>query len=1401
MAENTSDSRAVTQLDANRAPAAPKRRGPWFGVWVTLSVLLLVPLALYLAVVLYVKLGWLDARVKSAIEAGLGPGSRIESVRIKDYATLHAEKLSVPPASGFMDPVLEAEAVRVDWSPWSLFFDQRIRRLKVEQPVMRISRNESGDWNFRLPRSDGSSAYRLEQVELLGGSLQVEWAQGHSVNLQDVQVTLSRPDPPLPEPLTLRAKTSTGARISGDVLLGPGSAKRISLGVDFDLARDLRPILKTMPECSGIARLRLDARADAADGPEGAYLAGPGAFDATLELERFRLLLAEGCALEAAQQKLSLSAGTKTDPAALPPLEDLRFRLDGVGELGGRLEARLNADGAKLRFGSGTARVNLNAVRGLFVPRLLGPDLQLDGDLTVDGLEAELPLGPGAAGYRLGGRFKVEGLRAGFPGLGPLPPIDLRAQVQCTAEGATVTGAMFKLGEVAQATLSARAAWGQTGAPNLYDLLHAGKLEHIQIDLARLFETEIGRRLAAQEFNLARPAPALDSLPLLAKGIVSARDLKVTASGEGQRAMLKLEGIAVRGLELLRWPLALPLPANGFGGEVTLNAQFEDRRLRSAAVTADLQGSVDQRLKARLGLALESGATGKLDVRRVTLADVLLPMDEFARLAGLKDGYGLQWRGNLRVKQGSWDLGSGAADCAVEFDHLGVELQLGKMKLLELRDVVGRARLEFKNRALRLAGKLDSAFLQYGKMHALSPTDFALVVRLDGGRLGSARLDLSWTDGGKVSVDLAVARQADGSALLSGQASTTLSGGLEFSYSAVLDQARGELNAIQCAAPAVDLTKLQAGLLQSWLPDGMKLGGVVREAKLELQKVPLAGLLGPLRDIRPLNGSLSGTLAGGRFEHQATASEAEDLDGAFRANFGFEAGDAVMLDLGARFSRYNLLVGGPVLQGLYGKVIYDLFSGQFYIPQLPERALLAKLLVRSSSRDGAAMVKLDKLALDLEGLARLEISGSMQAPAGGDFFYQGDGLMTQRLSLYDLGAALKELGSVNLRTRHPVLAEAKVSGSLGLEAKNQWSGEQGAILATLRLNKINLELGNERKLSVTNLDGPLPLTFYRGMWPADWPREQRGTITLTKAKLHPFEIGQQPLAVLAAPNAVALANDLRVTVPGGTMVVSKASMHDFFALEPAVRFDLEVPGISLDALARAEGWGLQGLGESILTGRLMNAQLIRTSGMLGSWTLSLDGELRAPFYQGLLRVGGFKARGLFGTSPVWGAWLKVDKMSMLQLTGQNKDLGRLKALADLSIDQFSSTGLGLNDIQTFVFDLQTQQRPSVEDEFDGRLALLLARPMVEDAMRKYGKSEQEIAAMKFALDRIGLRFTLNAGRLTGPMPLLPEGLIIDGRGAFSPDVSGTPNAVLPWTDAVERLREHIKLLKKLPDTP
>ncbi|MBI3830017.1 MAG: hypothetical protein HY291_10895 [Planctomycetes bacterium] len=1408
MPENTSDSQAPTQMDLPKPPAQnwfskpePKkrRRGPWFGALVVLSILLLVPLLVFLGFYIYVKLGYLDRAVKGAMEDALGPGASVGKVSVEGFDALSAENLSIPPASGFKAPVLHADALKIEWSPWSALLDKRIRGVTVEKPVIQILRSERNAWNLQFQQAAKPSEYKLEQALFHDGTLKLQWAPGRGVAFEGVDITLSRPDPPLPAPVTLKAKLPSGAEVRGDFLLGPGPARRGSLRLAVALDKDLTDAL---PPASGIAgqlTLRLDSQLEAA---EDGQKPGKGTFNATLGLNSFRWKLSDGLALECARQEFGLQGSTQGDLAALPPIEDLRIHAEGLGQASGNLELVLKSETAGapfIRIQKASARANLDALRGLFAPRLFGVDLATDGEAVLENAEAVLPLSADIQALKLAADLRAEGVRVGFPGLGRLPPLDVKGRAELTARSAKISGATFKLGEVGQATLSADAAW-QTERLELLEILRQGKLENIQFDLARLFETDLGRRLAGQQFDLSRPAPALGELPVLAKGTVAARDLKVTAAEAGGATTLTLEGIALRGFELLRWPLPIPLPANGFNGELKAVARFEQGQLRTAALSAALSEAADPQFAGRVSLSADPGPDGKLAVRKVKLDALLIPMAELARFAGLKDGYGLQWKGHVRIANGEYDLASGDLACDLELNSLAVDFQVAGANVEKLSNVIGKARLNLKGGKLTVAGAIESADLSGLKTFKFQPLDFTSTATLGAGPLPrDAALTLKWRDGVECSVTAEPQAKGQEQYRVTGKVSTNMAGGLNFAYDALIDCARREIASLLLNVPELDLVKARKELLAPFLPPGLKLAGGVKDARLELRQVKFASLAGPLDALRPLEGSLSGSLRNGSFEHEVSRCEADDLEGTFRVNFSLDEAGAAMLDLGARFTKYQILVGGPVIQGLYGKTVYDLLGGQFYIPGLPERALQAQVAVRSARTANAATVKVDKLLFDLENLARVELNGSMQAPLDGDFLYKGEGLMTQRLSVYDLAAAMRELGVANLRLRHPMLAQAKVSGACSLEAKNQWSGEQSAILATLNLNRVGLSIGAERKLQVANLDGPLPLTFFRGLWPADWPREQRGTLTLSSAALPPLSVRQQPIAVSATPNAVALANPISVSVPGGEMVLENLRLTDFLALEPAVRFDLNVKGISLDLLAKAEGWGIGGLGDTVLSGKLVNSALVRTSGPLGSWTLATEGELRAPFYQGALRAGGFRARGLFGAAPVWGAWLKIEHMSMLQFMGQNKQLGRLKAIADLSITDFTATGFGLDDVQSFVFDLDTQHRPEVEDEYDGRLALLLARPMVEDAMRKYGKSEADIMAMKFALKRIGLRFVLDAGTLRGPQPKLPENKIIEGRNAYSPDVPGDAGASMPWREAVQRLRGHMSLLSKTPE--
>jgi hypothetical protein len=311
-------------------------------------------------------------------------------------------------------------------------------------------------------------------------------------------------------------------------------------------------------------------------------------------------------------------------------------------------------------------------------------------------------------------------------------------------------------------------------------------------------------------------------------------------------------------------------------------------------------------------------------------------------------------------------------------------------------------------------------------------------------------------------------------------------------------------------------------------------------------------------------------------------------------------------------------------------------------------------------------------------------------------------------------------------------------------------------------------------------------------------------MTVAAAHYPPLKMRQQAISVISAPNVLSVKNALRLDVPGGKALVKGLRAEQLLSQRPAFRFSFGLERIDLAKLAEQEGWRINGLRkkrkpeEAWLEGALTDCALIREPGPVGSWTFTSSGEFVAQrFFGGALHLGDFEARGLFGPVPVWGCRLRVDRLDFGLLTRRNPQLGRLNTVADLKLDDLSVIGTRLEDVQSARMELLSVPRDGKTDYYNGRWAMLTARETMNRALEEAKLSRGMVMDMKFGFERMGLGLTLKAGKLIGPEPRLPGGLVIKGKGLYSRDIKGRPNDVTPWSSVVTRIRAHEAMLRKV----
>lgn len=1359
-----------------------RKRGPWFGALILLGVLAGLPLLAYLGVLAYVKLGFLESRINRELSTAFGDGAGAARLSTSGLEGLRLEGLRVPATDRPDPPAAAAEAVTAEWDLWALASSERIRSIHIHKPKLDLRRDASGAWNIKLPSGGKPSSVVIEQIDVREGALALGYAPDRTIALDEIAATWARPDAPLPASGTLEARWPSGQKLNGALNLGPGWNASLALQGGVEPSKDLAGALPPELKLDGALRFDLNARHTANE-------SGGGKLELTalLTAQDMRYPLGPDLALRLDRRTVELRGAGRVTAQGVPPvLDDFEVRVERAGRVGGRLEL-LGGERYALDWDAGRVAADLAALRGLFEPRLGGEAFEVDGTLEAEQLTARIPLDGAWPAARFAGTLRLPGVRVTLPEFGTLPVLDASFTLRADAGRLELKDATVALGDVARAAFSASAAW-KPPEPPILELLRGAQIADLELDAAKFLATPFGRELVARRLPPAWVGG--EELALAVQGRLLGKDLKATSADTAGVTRVALEGLEARGLEVTRWPLEWPLPGR-FDGTLGVEARIEGGALRAAALRGTVRSNAAEALEAAFALEAGVDAEGRFRPHALKLEALRAPLNELARLCGIDKLLALKWAGSAELTKASYDLESGAFEGAIRLDGAGLDspLNIAGMNIAKLKNVAAVGQIRRENGQAVLSGRIASAELFLLMLNLSSgsfPVDYAARVDLEP-RAGQGRalgLDLAWQGGSlKLAGTLEVPEPEVYRAR--GRLETSWLGGTACVFDLTYDSANRRVGPLVLTFQDVDLERMRGYLQSGWIPEAWRFGGVAPELRLRVEPF-VVGALADLLDLKfPISGRVSGSLKNGWCKHAPSASEAAKLSGTFALNFARElAAPSLVIGLAAQFDGYEALI----LRDVY---VPPPAAGQRAAVQCAARIVTEAGI--------GTQIRLDKLAVDLAGLLTLEADGRVHLPPGGNVLEGGEGLVRLRAGVPDLARAHAALGEPNLKVRFPALAAGRYSGGANYEGTHVWSRDTTALSGSLRLRGVSAALAGERPFEVRELQGEIPLSFYLGLWPSDWARERRSTLTAGELRFPPLRAGPAPLALIATPNELRLANALSIDVPGGKVLVENFRARDLLGTEPALEGALDVTRIGLGELAAQEGFKINGLQGAVVSGRLARVALRRRAEPIGSWELAAQGELTAPVFSGTLRAGGLYARGLFGSSPVWGLErVALEDLNFRNLTKANPQMGRLKTIANVAVTDFTATGLGLEDVQSFAIDVDSSPRADKDDSYDGRFAYVLAPEMVTEAAQRNGLSVERIADLTFGIEKIGLRFTLAGGKLAGPLPKLSGGLVLKGAGLFSPDVSGQSDRVSAWSDTVRFLRERAKQLKGIP---
>jgi hypothetical protein len=1431
-----------------------RRRGPWFGVLLTLALLLCLPLVAYIGLVLYVKLGYLEGTIDRSMSESFGPGANVGTVELSGLDRLSAASLTLPSRDGSQPPVLTAEGLQAAWDPWALVSRKHIRQLQIEKPVVELRRQADGQWNLRLPEARPDALW-FEQMQATDATVAIEWAPGRRVTWADARATLTRPEPGLPQSLSFQAQWPSKAPLHGEATLGPGEAFLASLAGWVDLATDLPGVGWPAAPPSGRLTFEFDAQRSRTGKADLT-------FEASVTPQSVRCPLGPGKALAFPDQKVRVRGriAAPADLAARPPIENLEIGLGDVASLAGRVELP-PADAArpelKFRQGQEQAQADLDALRAFFQPKLLGPvatpgklqlkglevDVSLDqpgraraagafavqaerlgtfagrlelvpnesaasvcrlregqgrldleavrktfelqwlgpqwvtrGELVVKGLEAETPVDQPAK-LKAAAVCSVPDLRLGVPGAGELPPLTVQATLSVDAEGAKISDAIITLGEVGRLVFSAASRW-DAGRADWIQVLKAGRIEALDLDLGALLKTEFGRRLAAGRLNPALPLPAESELLVVARGKLEGKDLKVEGRTEAERAVLEVQGLQTSGLEIVRSPLGVDLSAWKLAGTFAAQLGFAGSQLQSLEVGGNLRTTTEPPLSASLKVRTEAGPDGRYALRRVELPEATIPAAELARVAGLKDRLNLTWGGQVTLSDGVYDVPQGAANGLIRFENLSLTgLTIGPFSAAWIKGLTGQARLTWQGGKLALRGRLDPFQCRYSPLQpaaAVPALTFSLNAQMGpDGALRDVALVLDWEEQRSLAVSAVLTRPQADTVRAVGHVETTLWNGVSCDYDVKLETGRGlewvewRAGPLSLTLKNVDLAQLARTPLAPYLPAALKVSGVLPSLTLEATPFRLAELKTgrPVSTVTVTGEYKNVNVAFSPGAKETERSEAEGLTGSFRGEMAFESGEnGFRVNLMTTLTHYQLLLDPRFF------VFLSVFRPEerVYIPppRAGEKSALKFTGQVLPTTEGGLRIQVHDMTAELPGRLSLGGSGSLAIPADGDLFEKGEGYVRLRVEAPDLERLNTEVLKLNVGQRAPNL---RLAGAFAYNGKHVWGADRAALSGQLSFRQMDFFNAN---WTVRQVSGTLPLAFHLGLWPGEWPREEKGTLNVGSMARSDIRMAQTALAVVASPNVIAIQSEIPVVLPGGTAVVTGARLQDILAPTPSVHFGLRLDKLLLAPLAQAEGFplsGLEGYGTeppAYLTGELASCALTTEGGPLGAWNLSTSGAITGQLFEGRVRASGLYVKDCLGVLPVVGLKeLRIDDLSLGSLTRMNNDrinkwLGRfdnalraeVKVDVNVALTDFETAGLSTDNVRRFNLEVRSIPKKDKEYFFSRTLAQWIAGEPVEKVSM----------GAKPLFEGIGVGMKLEGGYLYYLIPLLPDECIISG---------------------------------------
>lgn len=1383
----------------------PKRswRGFFLGVLATVALAVLLPLIVYVAVLIYIKTGGVERAVNGAVKASLGPSASTGEIETSGIESLRIGELSLPSNDGDKVPAIQVKNVKVRWDPYSLMMQKQIRAVDIEKPSLSLRRDANGRWNFELPPAKPSE-YWVDEIQISGGTLGLEWAPGRRVDLTGVRAMMTRARPPLPQPVTIYAQLPSKSEVRAEAVLGPGSAMRAGINGSVDLANDLASIGWPGEAPRGVLGFRFDVLREWS---VYSNTIGDVTFDGRVDFKDFRWKLGKDLALVVPDRRIEVRARIpELNMASWPVVEDVVVDVGGLGKLRGRVDAPKAAGAAeKLVFEKGRLRVAIHDVPKWFEGLNLLNDWTKEGNLFLEDIAVTVPLDqPGALTYQA--RLDVPALRLGIPGVGGLPDVKMKAQVSGGLKGAKIGGVDVSLGQIGRLVFDAQANWNELSTAWL-ELLKVVNVHEFDLDLGALLRTEFGRRLLGGRWAKGE-VPTLGELPVVAQGRLSARELKTQVKQDGASTTVSLSGIQASELEVQRAPLPVDLSRLKVSGELSGEVTATGAALSGLRLKGKLTNIGGAPMKGDFALRMASGPDGRMGLSGADVPSLSVPVDSLLQIMCLQNY--VKCSGNLMLSDGVYDAATQSAAGLVRFEKLSVD-KTG----VSLNGLSGQVRLTFKDGKLTAKGRIEPAQLvvltQRVQVPAMELTLSA--ARSADGQWQDFTANLGWENGDHFAISAVVTRPERTSVRVVGRLETSFWGGLRGSYDVTADTGgldsggweHWKVGPLALKLENFDLGRLNDTPLGAYVPAVLKLAGKL--PKLNLEASPF--FLAELRTGRP--GST--VVASGEFEqvnvryspsaNEMDRSEADRLTGTFRGEVTFDAGSAgFTCNLLTTLKDYELLLDPRYL------VFLGNFkpNERFYIPApKPKEKLVAQFVGQiQPQKSGTLDVRVHKMLLDMSPRLRLSSSGRLTVPANWDVFGKGEGILSEvEISSSDLNTLNTDLLQRNIGRRAPDL---KLSGAFAYTGRHIWASDRSALSGRIQFN--NVSVANTGWTS-NGLSGELPLSFHQGLWPADWSRDQRGTMTWTSVDRAPLKIPQQPVAVVATPNVLTVVTPVKATVTGGEVQLEGLQIQNILSGAPTIDFGFRVNALRFGDIAAAQNIDFKGLNgyaqypPAILTGLLNNCRLWREPGVLGSWNLITNGTLTAPFFQGSLQLSGLYSQDCLGLTPAIGfRELKVDGMSIGSLTAQNSLHGQVKVDVNLRVTGFEMLGMDVAGLRKFRMEVRSIPKPDKEYFFERRFAQWLSKEPEEKVSvgRKplFKDLGWSVELKPVTPEERQKNSALRAGDswLYYMLPLLPDECIMSGirlegveNSALTDDkrqVKGKPTERMLWSEVVTK---------------